>query len=75
MAISFTSENWQHMDNSARIMFCQAMARTAMNLAKTSPFNVSEIFLQLAEGWGLLGSEITRAALQPPGHIPESLSV
>ena len=69
----FTAENWDYMDNSTRIVFCHLMARTAIKLAKTSPFSVSEAFLRLAESWSRLGSEVTRASLEPPQRLPEAV--
>jgi hypothetical protein len=61
------------MDDPGRVVFCHMMARTAMKLAQTSPFNVSEGFLRLAESWSRLGSEITRASLEPPNRVPQAL--
>jgi hypothetical protein len=73
MPSSFTPENWEHMDNSTRIVFCHLMARTAMKLAKTSPYGVSEAFLRLGESWSRLASEVTRASLEPPNRVPEPM--
>ena len=58
MPSPFTAENWDLMDNSTRIVFCHLMAKTAIKLAKTSPFSVSEAFLRLAESWSRLAREL-----------------
>jgi hypothetical protein len=70
----FTAENWENLDNSGRIALCHTMGRTAMKLAKTSPFNISEAFMLLAESWSRVGTEITRASLPPPDRDPEPLA-
>ena len=74
MSRPFTAENWAEMDDPGRIVFCHIMARTAIKLAKNASFNVSEAFLELAESWSALASEITRSALEPPNRIPEPLA-
>ena len=70
---SFTPENWQYMDSAAQIVFCHKMAVTAIKLAKTSPFNVSDALLRLAEDWSQLASEITRTSVEPRNRAPEAV--
>ena len=74
MPARFTPENWESMDNTARIALCHTMAVTALKLAKTSRFNVSDAFLRLAEDWSLLATEITRSSVEPPKRAPESIA-
>jgi hypothetical protein len=70
----FTPENWQYMDSAEQIRLCRRMTLTSMRLAETSPFNVSEALLRLAEDWSQLASEITRVSLVPPARNPEPVA-
>jgi len=58
-------ESWNSLSNAERIALCRTMTATAIKLAELSPPNIAEAFLQLAECWARLGTEITHASLAP----------
>ena len=70
----FIPEKWQYLDSAAQVRLCHEMTVTAMKLAETSSFNVSEAFLRLAEDWSQLATEITRSSVDPPKRAPESIA-
>jgi len=59
------TEAWEALTNAERIALCRTMTAMAMKLAEISPPNVADAFLHLGEGWARLGTELTRASLEP----------
>jgi hypothetical protein len=62
----FDAEEWSELSHSEQLRRCQIMAEQALKLAKVAKPNIAEGYLNLAEQWLRLATEMTRGAR--PNH-------